>query len=49
LTKTVNLNKSLALKLDNDLKRCRFEAAEQRKIHRLQQNTQPSCSMYRNT
>ena len=37
------------LKLDNDLKRCRFEAAEQRKIHRLQQHTQPSCSMYRNT
>ena len=38
-----------ALKLDNELKLCRFEAAEQRKSNRLQESTQPSCSMFRNT
>lgn len=36
-----------ALELDTDLKVCRFEAAEQRKRYRLQQNTQHSCSIYR--
>ena len=36
-----------ALNLDNDWKRCRFEAAEQRKIARLQENHHPSCSIYK--
>ncbi|MEB3767650.1 acyl-CoA thioesterase [Acinetobacter sp. MD2] len=35
------------LKLDNDWKRCRFEAAEQRKQLRLQENHQISCSIYK--
>ena len=36
-----------ALNLDNDLKRCRFQAAEQRKVARLQENHHPSCSIYK--
>ncbi|AOA57413.1 acyl-CoA thioesterase [Acinetobacter larvae] len=35
------------LNLDNDWKRCRFEAAEQRKINRLKEYHQPSCSIYK--
>lgn len=38
-----------ALNLDNDWKRCRFEAAEQRKVARLQENHHPSCSIYKKT
>ena len=38
-----------ALKLDNYWKRCRFEAAEQRKVARLQENHHPSCSIYKKT
>ena len=36
-----------SLELDNDWKRCRFEAAEQRKKLRLQENHHPSCSIYK--
>ena len=36
-----------ALNLDNDWKRCRFEAAEHRKIARLSENHHPSCSIYK--
>lgn len=36
-----------ALDLSNEWKRCRFEAAEQRKIARLNENHHPSCSMYK--
>lgn len=35
------------LEIKNDLQRCRFEAAEQRKQVRLTQNTHPSCSIYK--
>ena len=35
------------LNLDNDWKRCRFEAAEHRKIARLSENHHPSCSIYK--
>lgn len=35
------------LKLDTDWKRCRFEAAEQRKDMRLQEVHQPSCSIFK--
>ena len=37
------------LDLNNEWKRCRFEAAEQRKAARLQDNHHPSCSIYKNT
>jgi len=37
------------LNLDNDWKRCRFEAAEHRKVARLQENHHPSCSIYKKT
>jgi len=37
------------LKLDNDWKRCRFEAAEHRKVARLQESHHPSCSIYKKT
>jgi len=37
------------LKLDTEWKRCRFEAAEHRKVLRLQENHNPSCSMYKKT
>ena len=37
------------LKLDTDWKRCRFEAAEQRKDLRLQEVQQPSCSIFKKT
>ena len=37
-----------AMNLDSDLKRCRFEAAEQRKNTRLHENHHPSCSMFKN-
>ena len=33
------------LKLDNNLKICRFNAAEHRKVLRLQEHDQPSCSL----
>ena len=36
-----------SLDLDNDWKRCRFEAAEHRKVARLQENHHPSCSIYK--
>ena len=36
-----------ALKLDTEWKRCRFEAAEQRKQRRLQDNYGPSCSLFK--
>ncbi|APV36064.1 MULTISPECIES: acyl-CoA thioesterase [Acinetobacter] len=36
-----------ALKLDTEWKRCRFEAAEQRKQRRLQDNSGPSCSLFK--
>ncbi len=36
-----------ALNLDNDWKRCRFEAAEQRKVLRLQSTQAPSCSIHK--
>lgn len=36
------------LKLDNDWKRCHFEAAEQRKALRLQHQHKLSCAMYKN-
>lgn len=35
------------LDLSNEWKRCRFEAAEQRKVARLQENHHPSCSIYK--
>ena len=35
------------LKLDTDWKRCRSEAAEQRKVMRLQEVQQPSCSIFK--
>lgn len=35
------------LNLDTEWKRCRFEAAEHRKVLRLQENHNPSCSMYK--
>ena len=35
------------LNLNNDWKRCRFEAAEQRKVLRLQEHHHPSCSIYK--
>ncbi|MFT4020952.1 MAG: acyl-CoA thioesterase [Acinetobacter sp.] len=35
------------LKLDNDWKRCRFEAAQQRKKLRLQENHHISCGIYK--
>ncbi|MDK1684069.1 MULTISPECIES: acyl-CoA thioesterase [Acinetobacter] len=38
-----------ALNLDNDWKRCRFEAAEHRKVARLQESHHPSCSIYKKT
>jgi len=37
------------LNLNNDWKRCRFEAAEQRKVLRLQEHHHPSCSIYKKT
>ncbi|AXQ23192.1 acyl-CoA thioesterase [Acinetobacter wuhouensis] len=37
------------LNLDNDWKRCRYEAAEHRKVARLQENHHPSCSIYKKT
>ena len=37
------------LNLDTEWKRCRFEAAEHRKVLRLQENHNPSCSMYKKT
>ncbi|MBJ9957978.1 acyl-CoA thioesterase [Acinetobacter calcoaceticus] len=37
------------LNLDTEWKRCRFEAAEQRKATRLQEVHQPSCSMFKKT
>lgn len=35
------------LKIDNDWKRCRVEAAEQRKKHRLSYSHKPSCSIHK--
>ena len=35
------------LEIKNDLQRCRFEAAEQRKMTRLTQSSHPSCSIYK--
>ena len=35
------------LHISSDLKRCRYEAAEQRKKLRLTQNNHPSCSVYK--
>lgn len=35
------------LNLTTDLKRCRYEAAEQRKKLRLTQNNHPSCSIFK--
>lgn len=35
------------LKLDTEWKLCRFEAAELRKQRRLQDNSNPSCSLFR--
>ena len=32
---------------NDDWKRCRFEAAEHRKVARLQENHHPSCSIYK--
>lgn len=37
------------LNLDTEWKRCRFEAAEHRKVLRLQENHNPYCSMYKKT
>ncbi|TCM65805.1 uncharacterized protein (TIGR00369 family) [Acinetobacter calcoaceticus] len=36
------------LSLDSEWRRCRFEAAEQRKMSRLKENHHPSCSIYKN-
>lgn len=35
------------LYIDSDWRRCRFEAAEQRKKRRLEYTRKPSCSMYK--
>jgi len=37
------------LNLNTDWKRCRFEAAEQRKEMRLQEVHQPSCSIFKSS
>lgn len=36
------------LNIDNEWRRCRFEAAEQRKQERLTHSHKPSCSIYKN-